>query len=295
MILARLMIILAAVWALLPAPALADNAFTATRFSVQVSGSGPDVILIPGLTSSPKVYDGVLADLEKTHKVHRIQIAGFAGLAAGVNATGEILPAIRDELIGYMQALKLEKPAIVGHSLGGLLALMVAAKAPDQVSRVLIVDALPFYALLFNPMATAEMTKPFAEQAKARILAMTPEQFAEGQKKTAAILARSPEGQARMIEDSMASDRAVMAEAMYEDMLTDVRPDLAMITAPVTVLQAYDPAMPMKKDAYADLWKTAFGGLKTPATMILVEDSRHFIMFDQPAAFAKAVSDFLAK
>ena len=41
----------------------------------------------------------MLAELEKTHKVHRIQIAGFAGLAAGPNATGEILPAIRDELM----------------------------------------------------------------------------------------------------------------------------------------------------------------------------------------------------
>jgi pimeloyl-ACP methyl ester carboxylesterase len=66
-----------------------------------------------------------------------------------------------------MQALKIEKPAIVGHSLGGLLALMIAAKAPDAVGKVMVVDALPFYALLFNPAATVEMTKPFAEQAKA--------------------------------------------------------------------------------------------------------------------------------
>lgn len=267
-----------------------------TRFTVTVSGQelGPDIILIPGLSSAPHVYDGILAELEKTYHVHRIQIAGFAGLAAGPNAAGGILDGVRDELIPYIRDNKLEVPAVIGHSMGGLLTLMVAAKAPGLIGKSMVIDALPFFSLLINPMATADMVKPYAEQAKAQMLAMTPEAFEAAQKQTMAILSKSPEGQAKGLADSLASDRAVVAEAMAEVMVRDMRSELAAITAPITVLQAYDPNMPVPKEMYLGLWSTAYAGLDG-LKLKVIEDSYHFIMWDQPQAFADAVTAFLAE
>lgn len=265
-----------------------------TRFTVTVSGAGPDVILIPGLSSAPHVYDGILTQLEATHRVHRIQIAGFGGLAAGANASGNILDGVRDELIAYIGDNGLNKPALIGHSMGGLTALLVASKAPDAVSRVMVIDALPFFSLLINPMATADMVKPFAAQAKAQMMALSDEQFAAAQRQTMAILTKTPDGVEKAVVDSLASDRAVVAETMAEVMVRDARTEIPAITVPVTVLQAWDDTMPAPKAAYLKLWADAYAPL--PGVQVkVVENSYHFIMWDQPQAFADAVIAFLAE
>ena len=265
-----------------------------TRFTVTVSGAGPDVILIPGLSSAPHVYDGILTQLEATHRVHRIQIAGFGGLAAGANASGNILDGVRDELIAYIGDNGLNKPALIGHSMGGLTALLVASKAPDAVSRVMVIDALPFFSLLINPMATADMVKPFAAQAKAQMMALSDEQFAAVQRQTMAILTKTPDGVEKAVVDSLASDRAVVAETMAEVMVRDARTEIPAITVPVTVLQAWDDTMPAPKPAYLKLWADAYAPL--PGVQVkVIENSYHFIMWDQPQAFADAVTAFLTE
>ena len=264
-----------------------------TRFTVAVSGEGSDVILIPGLSSAPHVYDGILAELEKTHRVHLVHVAGFAGLAAGPNAEGGLLDGVRDELIAYIAENSLQTPAMIGHSMGGLVSLLVAAKAPDAVGRVMVIDALPFFTLLINPMATSEMANPFAEQAQARLRAQSDEVFAQRQRQTMAILTKSPEGIEKATADSLASDRRVIAETMADVMVRDARSEIPAITVPVTVLQAYDVTMPVPREMYETLWKTAYAAL--PGVNVkVIENSYHFIMWDQPEAFAEEVRAFLA-
>src|SRR3546814_9346542 len=54
-------------------------------------------------------------------------------------------------------------PAVVGHSLGGLTWLMIAARAPQEVGKLMVVDAVPFIGTIFVPGATVEMMRPQAE------------------------------------------------------------------------------------------------------------------------------------
>ncbi|RYG26922.1 MAG: alpha/beta fold hydrolase, partial [Burkholderiales bacterium] len=166
---------------LLAAPAVAQ-----TRFVATVTGKGPDVVLIPGLASSDDVWDATVKQLSATHRVHALQVKGFAGEPAGPNADGPVLEPLVEEVAAY--AAKLDKPAIIGHSLGGLMAIEIAAKHPASVDRVMIVDALPFYALLFAPNATVDMVKPQAEMMRTQTAAMTDEQFVAGQDRTMAML-----------------------------------------------------------------------------------------------------------
>ncbi len=49
-----------------------------TRFTITVSGAGPDVILIPGLASPGATWDGTVAHVAAHHRVHVVQVAGFA-------------------------------------------------------------------------------------------------------------------------------------------------------------------------------------------------------------------------
>ena len=92
--------------------------FTPTRFTVVDEGTvgKPDVLLIPGLASSRAVFDAEAKLLAPNYRLHRLQVDGFAGQAAGANATGAILPAIVEEIHLYLAAGHLH-PMVIGHSL----------------------------------------------------------------------------------------------------------------------------------------------------------------------------------
>ena len=119
----RSRIILAAVAATLsfkPVPLAAAQApavekVQQERISVVVEGSGPDVILIPGLASSREVWSGLASRLKLSHRVHLIQVAGFAGVAAGPNGTGKVAAPVADAVASYIARLRLSAPAVIGH------------------------------------------------------------------------------------------------------------------------------------------------------------------------------------
>jgi len=85
----------------------------------------------------------------------------------------------------------------------------------------------------------------------------------------------------------------VFAEAMYEDLLTDLRGDVAGIKTPMLLLYPYDAtsqgADPAKVDA---LYQGAYRTVPN-VTMVRIDGSRHFIMYDQPAKMDAAVQGFL--
>lgn len=266
-----------------------------TRFSVIVEGppvgNAPDVILIPGLGSSREVYAAEARLLAPIYRLHRIQVAGFAGEPAGPNGSGPILAPVVEQLHQYIAANHIEHSAIIGHSLGGLLALMLAGAHPEDAGKLLIVDSLPFYGLVFSPNATVDMLRPQAQSMHDSLIAMTPDQFAASQPLFASRLVASAEGQKIVAAGSIASDRTVFANAMLEDLLTDLRPRLAGIKTPATVLYAYSSAQGKPSEVEA-LYTAAYAGMPN-VHFTRIDNSLHFIMLDQPAAFHAAVISFL--
>lgn len=263
------------------------------RFTVEITGSGPDVILIPGLASDRAVYDRITPELTRRYRVHRIQIAGFAGQAAGSNAEGAVVDRTIEELHRYIIDQRLQRPAIIGHSLGGLSGLVLAQRYPGDVGRLMIVDAAPFFSLLFNPTATSATVEPYAARMRDMMAGMADEPFAAGQQRTAATLVLTPSLRQTMVDWSLASDRKVMARAMYDVMVTDARPGLAAMTTPVTVLYAFDPSMGVTA-AQSDAFWGGFYATLPRVKMVRVDGAYHFIMFDQPERFAREVDGFLA-
>ena len=276
------------------APMAQAGAFAPTRFTVTVEGQGPDVIMIPGLASSADVWRPTADKLKARYRVHLIQVSGFAGTPPRANASGPVLVPLRDEIVAYIRANRLNRPAIVGHSLGGLLALMMADVAGDVTGKLVIVDALPFFGILMGPTATVESATPSAAQMRDRIKAMTAADFAVGQAKTMTTLAKS-KGAATdaATKASQTSDREVVAQAMYEDFITDMRPRLAAISSPALVLYAFDATMGLPQAAVDGLYQSAYAAMPTKK-LVRIDGTYHFIQIDQPEAFERELAAFLA-
>ena len=265
--------------------------FQPTRFSVVVEGSGPDVIMIPGLTSNRRVWDQAVASLGGHYRVHRVQIAGFGGEPARGNAEGPVLAPVVEELHAYIAANHLDHAYVVGHSIGGLLTLMLARRHPGDVGKAMIVDALPFFGALFGPQATAESVAPQAAAMRDGIAGMSDDAFRAQQTGMAGSMAMTEAARPGIVADSLASDRSVVARAMYEDLTTDMRPVMASIGTPLTVVYAVSPAAP--ETAYGAVVRAGYAAAPH-VRFEPVEPSYHFIMLDQPARFAGLLAAFLS-
>lgn len=256
------------------------------RFSVTVSGEGQDVLLIPGLASSGAAWDGTVADLKNHYRLHVLTLAGFAGEPAGANAEGDILAPSVEAIDAYIKANHLQKPAIVGHSLGGLMALMLAKAHPEDAGKLVIVDALPYAGVIFNPMATVEMVKPQAAAMRDGMIAAPAEAFKAQQTAGTARLVTSSADQAKVLDWSLTSDRRVLAESFYEDLTIDLRPDLAGIATPTVLIY---PIAPGEDAASTEAVYKSNYAAKPNMTFSRIDNSRHFIMLDQPAPFQSAL------
>lgn len=254
-------------------------AFASTRLSVQVRGSGPDVILIPGLTNGRDVWDGTVRAVPG-YRYHLVQVAGFAGDPPRGNASGQVVAAVAEEVARYIADAGLQRPAMIGHSMGGVVALMIAARHQALVGKAMAVDILPAPASGFG--FAGMQVAPFAD-ALFNGLMSSP----QGRQALDGLIGQF--GGAGFAASR--SDSAVVARATHELATMDLTPELPRIKAPLTVVYAVpDDA----QDAaaidrlYRDSYAPAHG-----VRLRRVAGSGHMIMYDQPQRFYAEVRAFL--
>jgi pimeloyl-ACP methyl ester carboxylesterase len=261
-----------------------------TAFTVEVIGSGKPIILIPGLASSGEVWKGTVAHFCGKHQCHVLTLAGFAGVPA---IESPLLPAVERDLAGYIDAKHLDHPAVVGHSLGGFLALQLALDHPDKVGRLVIVDALPALGATQVPDITPEQLKGMAGRMRDSMQNQDGRLFAEGQRRAIAAMATGAEDQDRIYGWGRKSDRATVTNAMYELMATDLRADLDRIKAPTLVLGswiAYKDYAP--RSAIEATFTSQYR--KLSGVKVEISDSgRHFLMYDDPQWMYQRMDAFL--
>jgi pimeloyl-ACP methyl ester carboxylesterase len=293
--LARLTMILLACFAASSAPAAAQEpAFEPTRFSVEVSGAGPDVIFIPGLATSRGVWADAAARLGPGYRVHLVQVKGF-GEPAGPNAQGPVLAPLAEELARYIADNEIERPAIVGHSIGGLMALMLGADHPALPGKLLIVDAFPWFGVTVTPPGTQASVATIEPQARrlrdALVASHGTPQAAQGTDAAIAGYVVDQGKLPRLREWTAGADQRVVGQLFYEDLVTDWRERIADIAAPLTLIYPWNERFPTQAEA-EPLYRANYAGLPE-ARLVGIGPAAHFVMTDRPAEFQAALERFL--
>ena len=181
---------------------------------------------------------------------------------------------------------------LIGHSLGGQIALRVAADMRDRIGRVMVVDATPFFPSLISAGATVGDVEPLARIGYQALMFLGDEALrAQG-----SALGGQLGGASDSLFGSMGwqgGDRATLAQSLYEVMTTDLRSRLPDVTAPVTVVYGWSPDDASPRAHVESLFRASYRNLKTPARFEPVQGAEHMVMLDQPTRFMAAVTRFL--
>ncbi|HEV2081281.1 MAG TPA: alpha/beta hydrolase [Brevundimonas sp.] len=262
------------------------QAFRSDRITVETRGRGPDVVLIPGLASTPVIWTRLADRLDDDHRVHLVSVRGFGSLPAGANGTGPLVGPVSGEVLRYIRTQGLRSPAVIGHSMGGLVALRVGADGGRQIGRIMVVDASPFFPGLVNGASSARDVEPLARVAYQTVLLLGGDALRQG----------ALGGTSDTVMTGMGwqgGDRRVLAQGLYEVMTLDMRHRLDEVTAPVTVAYGWSRAGDSPRRDLDRRLRPAFRGLRTPLTLEPIEGAEHMVMVDQPRRFEAAVMRFL--
>lgn len=277
------------------------SAEAATSFRAEVSGHGRPMIFIPGVASSGDTWKGTAAHYRDRFTCHVLTLAGFAGVPP---VPGPLMATARDEIAAYIREQHLDKPIVVGHSLGGTLTLDLAIHEPGLVGPIVIVDALPFMIGAGGQVKTLAEAKPIIDQMTAMMKAQTPEQTAQffrGPNAPGRFMVTAPEDAETISRWGVASDATAVGNAMAELFGMDLRDDLSKIQSPALVLGTWIGLRDQMKAYGQTLTRDQVVGrfdeqfAKLPQRHFEMSDTaRHFIMLDDPQWFFARVDAFLA-
>jgi pimeloyl-ACP methyl ester carboxylesterase len=277
-------------------PLQAETATVGTLKVERHGDHGRAVILIPGLQGGPWVWQGTIEHLQKNHVVYALTLAGFDGVPAPADG-GNLLDRADASLLQLIEQHKIVKPLLVGHSLGGTLALRFAGEHAELIAGVVAVDGLP----IFPGMERVEpaQRQAMAAQMRQQMSAVTPEQFAAQSlgymQKVGVIDAQLA---ARYAPMNARSDIKASAQYMAEDLAADYRSGLKQANVPILAISPYNapdfsqPPMIMSEAQKTAYYQSLLADAPN-AKVVSISPSRHFVMLDQPAKFQQVLDDFL--
>jgi len=264
-------------------------------FDVTKTGTGRPMILIPGLFCSGKVWDETVEHFKGRFECYEVTLPGFSGQPA--IQSDSLLKTIASQLADFIRQNKLKNPIIVGHSLGGFIALQLSVMYPGLVGDLVIVSSAPFLpALSMSADVSIDSTRKIGLLIKNGMKNLTAAQIGQYQKFTLPTMIRDSAKISLVADMAVKSDPLTQGEVMYELFSTDLRPDMKNIYCPVLVLGDW---ISYKKygatrESVLKNYKDQFSLAKN-VTIAVNDSSYHFIMYDEPKWFYQQMEDFLGR
>ena len=254
-------------------------------FKVDVVGAGEPILLFPGFACTGDVWNDTVSELSKNYECHVFTFAGFGNVPA---VEKPWLPKIKEGVLAYISENKLENPILIGHSLGGALALWMATES-SSYKKLIVVDALPSTGALMMPDFKSEYMvydSPYNKQ----LLEMNDADFENMANQMAGSMTSNKSKQLQIKDWMLQVDRETYVYGYTDLLKLDLREDLSKINTPVTILAATEPyGLEMAKSTYDTQYKAL-----NEYTVEFANGSSHFIMYDQPKWFIENLKNVLS-
>ena len=241
----------------------------------QVTGDGPPLVLLHGITESSRAWDPVLEHLTGQRQVVAVDLRGHGGSDPGADHD---LEGMADDVAAVIDHLGIDAPDVVGHSLGGIVAAVLGARHP--VRRVVVVD---------QPLALAgfkEALAPVEEMLRGEAFPAVIGQMFDGFSAPLPVAEQERLAGLRRPEQQVVLDVwSPVFEHSVEELDGLVRGMLADLDAPLLALHAEEPG-PDYRAWLADV---------VPGSELEVwPGGGHYPHLADPARFAERVLAFLA-
>lgn len=254
--------------------------------SVEVTGKGKPIVLIPGFTVPGEIWNPIVKKLEKNYECHIVTLAGFGGKEP---IEFPWLPKVNESLKNYILKNNLQNATIIGHSLGGTIATWLAAQNDLKLSKIILIDALPASGALMIPDFNPE-NLAYESQYNNQLLTMDDAAFEQIATAMSKGMSTKEPDQERIKDWIQKSDRKTYVYGYTDYLKLDLREDLKNISIPVTIIAATKPyGEEMAKQTY----KSQYANLKD-YNFIIAENSAHFIMLDKPDWFLEQIQMILS-
>jgi len=260
--------------------------FSNAQYSIEVKtqGLGQPVLFLPGFANSSEVWNETLTQINGDYQFHLVDYAGFNGIPA---IETPWLPKVKQGLKDYIIQNNFKNLTIIGHSLGGTLALYLASALPDYIQQIIVVDGLPHTAGLMFPNQKAgsfSYDNPYANS----MLSMSQNDFEESLKPQIQMMCKNDKKHGLISSWMVNTDRETYVKGYIDYLNFDVRPLLEKIQAKTIILAATSYGRAQTEQVY----KKQYSNLDQ-YDIKYAENSAHYIMFDQPEWFYKQINQVL--
>jgi N-formylmaleamate deformylase len=242
---------------------------------LRTGGGGPPVVLLHGLMGSGACWSPVARALEAEHDVVMPDARGHGGSSAPHH--GYRYDDLASDVVGLLRGLELASPVLVGHSMGGMTAALVASRATGLLRGLVLVD--PTFLGLERQREVrgsdvAEQHRRALGMSKSELVAQARERHPH----------RSPE-----ILELQAAARLETCVAAFE-VLTPPNPDYREVVSAIDV-----PSLLVIGDSPVVTLETAseLRSLNRCVQIAQVERAGHGLPFDRPERLAELVASFV--
>jgi len=263
-------------------------------FQVKVTGKGQPIILIPGATCSGDEWNETVAHLSGKYQCHVLTLAGYAGTTP--LQSGPYLETFKTQVEQYIKDEKLNNVILIGHSIGGFLSLCIATEMKDHLQKVVVVDAMPFFAEAQNPNAPDTFSDAQAKKLLVMYEKMDDKTMLANQMSAAGFLCRDSTRWNTIAAWGAHSDKKTFAYTIAEMMSNDMRKKISGINIPVLVLAAYCkmPDYPgFTRESVVKTYSDQYNACGKCTVHTTEDNARHFIMYDAPEWYYTELDTFL--